>query len=291
MTLKSSHTILNYFNELLEFNKLSFLRDRAIEEISNQYSGFIDSVDLDKGIVKYNKVFYNPRTDDSIEGLVTYDFYKEHKLEILEKSKDVIKSLDQLIYLKSEQNEHFKSLLDNISKELFFLQLKTEKLYPNYPELSVALQAIETHLLTRYQIQPFALKKIDEKLSYFGFRDTLSRQVFQDIYELLDSLGYIEFDVVDEKTFLEVFLENPLDSASVIHFNCSNGIVITLLEKLRPFFTSLTPKTIEKSKRFLTKQGMVLSESNYNTSNKRLKEKSSQKIDKLNQELNAILKE
>ncbi|RXJ52624.1 DUF6617 family protein [Gelidibacter gilvus] len=287
MTKISPHTILDYFKELLKFNKLPFLKDTAIEEIKIKYSEYVDSVDKEKGIIKYFKLFYNQSTNDSIEGLVTYDFYKEHKLELLEKIKDAISSIDELIYQKSEREESYNALLKNISKELHYLFIKADKVYPTYPELKRAIKSIESHLLLRYQIQPFSKVVINEKQSYFGVKDAVSEKLFQDLYDLSDRLELIEYDVVDERTFLDVFLRNPSDKSVVIQFSCNNGLAITFLESLRPFFTSLNPKTIEKSQRFLTKQGLVLTESNYNTSKKRLKD--SEKLKSLKLELQQIL--
>ncbi len=288
MTKRAPHKIFKYFSDLLEFNKLTFLRDRAIEEMVAQFSGIIESVDKDKGIVRYWKPFYDEISDNYIEGLEIYDFYKDHKTELFKNSESLIENIDESIYLNAD-NDSNKSLLQKFSKELFYLLSKAEKIYPNYQELNQALKSIENHLLLRYQIQPYALKITNEKLSYFGFKDTLSRSVFQELYDLADRLELIEYDVVEEQIFLEVFLENPSNPHSVIRFNCENGLIITLLERLRPYFTSLNPKTIEKSKRFITKQGLVLSESNYNTSHKRLKEKPTQKTNILNQQLDEVL--
>ena len=266
MTKISPHNVLDYFKELLKFNKLPFLKDNAIEEVKLKYSDYVDSVDKENGIIKYFKLFYNQSTDDSIEGLVTYDFYKAHKMELLEKSKDAISSIDELIYLKSEKSEAYNSLLKNISKELHYLLLKAEKLYPTYPELERAIKSIESHLLLRYQIQPYSKVVINEKQSYFGVKDAVSEKLFKDLYDLADSHELIEYDVVDERTFLDVFLRNPSDKNTIIRFNCYNGLAITFLESLKPLFTSLTPKSIEKSRRFLTKNGNVLTENNYNRS-------------------------
>ncbi len=288
MSQQTSHNILSYFQKLLESNKLNFLRDKAINNIAERYGSLVESQDCEKGIIAYWGVFSDQHnTIEPVEALVTYDFYKEHKKELSIEANNVTKAIDELVYQKAEVDESSKGLLENINKELHYLSLRADKLYPDYTELREALKHIENHLLIRYQVKPFAKKRADEKFSYFGFKDIITRSKFRELYDIADKFEIIEYDVVDENTFLEVFLENPSSPDSVIKFNCQNSIAKLFIENIRHLFTSLNPKSIEKSGRFLTKGNTVLSETNYN----RTKIKPSIENDKLIQEIDTILKE
>ncbi len=288
MNQQTSHNILSYFQKLLESNKLNFLRDIAINNIAERYGSLVESQDYEKGIIVYWGLFSDQHnTIEPVEALVTYNFYKEHKKELSKNANNVTKAIDKLVYDKSEASKPYKPLLQNINQEIHYLQLRADKLYPDYIELSKALKFIENHLLTRYQIKPIAIKRADEKLSYFGFKDTITRSRFRELYDVADKFEIIEFDVVDENTFLEVFLENPSSPDRIIKFNCQNSVAKVFIEKIRPLFTSLTPKAIEKSGRFLTKRNTVLTETNYN----RTEIKPTTKIDKIIQEMNTILRE
>jgi|GEM_PF-4729315 len=285
MSSKSTHTILHYFQDLLEFEKLTFLRDVALEGIKENQGPFIQFEDTQNGILKYTKIFYDQKTDGPIEGLVTYNFFAEHRREVLENGKLVINTIDELVYDMLEVGKPYHPLLKNINQELHFLILKTYQLYPNYLELFETLKTIENHLLERYQIVPFAKKIEDDKLSYFGFKNTISKNQFIELYDLADRLEVIEYDIVDQNTFLEVFLENPTDPNKVIQFHCKNAVAKVFLERLRPYFTTLNPKSIEKSGRFLTKGNVPFKESNYN----RTQITSTDLIDRLIQEMDTIL--
>jgi hypothetical protein len=277
---------------LLESNKLDFLRDTALNDLAERYGTLVESRDVEKGIIKYWGVFSDQHNNsEPVEALVTYDFYKKHKEELFKNAESVTKAIDKLVYQKAEVEESSKGLLENINKELHYLFLRIDKLYPDYPELTKSLKYIENHLLIRYQVKPFAKKRADEKFSYFGFKDTISRGKFVELYEFLEERNILEYDVVSEEDFLEVLLQNPSNSEIAIKFNCSNDLMVTFLERIRPYFSSLSPKSIEISKRLYTKQGKIISESNYNKNTSLLKKKPSEKANRLLQDLNAILKD
>ena len=132
MSSDSTHIILQYFQNLLEFKKLAFLRDVALEGIKETHGPFIKFEDIPNGILKYTKIFYDQKTDGPIEGLVTYSFYFEHKKEVVENGKLVIKTIDEFVYRKVEEGKPYKPLLKNLIHELHFLILKAYQLYPNY---------------------------------------------------------------------------------------------------------------------------------------------------------------
>lgn len=286
MNLESAYHLLSYFQDFLETNKLEHLKYVALEELKERCGSLIDFVDDEAGIIKYWGVFSDQHSNgEPIEALVVYDFYKtQNKLLFLEAQKVTV-GIDKLVYTKTGADEFYKPLLKNISQELYYLRLKANKFYPTYDELNNALKLIENYLLNRYGIKPFAQKKVDDKLSYFGFKNTVSRDIFRDLYDLADRLEIIDYDEVEEQTFLEVFLENPSESNKVIKFNCKNDLMKQFIENIRPLFTSLNPKSIEKSGKFLTKRNIIITESNYN----RTKLKSSDKLDRLISEMDTIL--
>src|SRR5690554_2970990 len=245
MTKLTPYIILNYFHELLEFNKLTFLKNTAIEEIKVNHAGFIDSFDVENGIIRYWKVFSDQHSQgEPTEGLATYNFYKEHKKELLSQGVKAINAINKLVYSRTEANQPYKAILQNISQEIHYLNLRADKLYPHYKEISNVLESIGNHLFVRYEIIPYSKKKAGDKMSYFGFKDTIPRRTIEELYDLADRLELIEYDVVDEATFMSVLLENPSNPETTIKFNCSNDLVITLLDRLKPYFTSLTPKSI-----------------------------------------------
>lgn len=291
MSNTTSHSILSYFQNLLEYNKLVILKDDAINDMLGKYGSLVNSYNYEKGTVTYWSIFSDQYNQEQpVEALVTYDFYSKFKEELFKNAKNSIRAIDKLVYEKAEVEESSNSLLGNLSKELHYLFLRADKLYSGYPEITKALKFIENHLLIRYEIKPYSKKKTDEKLSYFGFNGTLTKDVFIELYELLDKREIIDYDVVSEKDFLDVLLSNPKNPEIVIKFNCANYFAVTFLDKIRPYFTSLKPETIESSKCFYTKQGKLFTENIYNSTNSRLRKNPSDKTEKLALEIDSILK-
>ncbi len=291
MTQQHSYTLLNYFQELLQVNKLDTLKQEILVGKQEMLGNLVISVDLESGLLVYKDfVLANQEDIEPTEVIRTFDFYKEYNIELFNNAEEATKAIDRLIYQKAEAEESSKELLQNLSKELHYLSLKADMLYPNHHVLAKALKYIENHLLVRYQIKPYAKKRTDEKLSYFGYKGILTENVFIELYELLDKREIIDYDVVSERDFLDVLLGNPSHPEIVIKFNCVNYLAVTFLDKIKPYFTSLKPKTIEASKRFYSKQGTILTEKNYNTTNSRLRKNQSYKAEKLALEIDYILK-
>jgi len=290
MTLNPTHKLLFYFQDFLESNKLEFLKDIALEEIRERCRGFIEFEDSKNGIIKYWKTFLKQHSNEEIEGLVTFDFYKEHKIELLSNAKSVIKDIDRLVYSKTEANETYTSSLKNINLELYYLSQKADKLYPSYSELLRALKLIENHLLIKYNIKPFAKKIADEKFSYFGIKEGVKPSLIEKLFWIAEKYQLIDIDVTDKDTFLKVLTANPADPNCVIHFKCFSYLAFIFLDEISPLFGSLNSTHIGDSNRFYTKKLKVLNSVNYDTLQTRANQKSTPKIESLKNEIRAIVK-
>jgi len=86
MDQQTSYNLLSYFQNLLESNKLDFLRDTALNDIAERYGTLVESRDVEKGIIKYWGVFSDQHSNgEPVEAIVTYDFYKELIEEVVQR--------------------------------------------------------------------------------------------------------------------------------------------------------------------------------------------------------------
>lgn len=291
MKKQSSYNLLSFFQNLLEFNKLNLLKDTAINDMLDKYGSLIDSYNYEKGTVTYWGVFSDQHNkEEPTEALFTFDFYSKHKEELIRNAHDTIKAIDRLVYLKAEIDESPKSLLQNINIELHNLSLRADKLYPNHHELAKALKFIENHLLIRYQVRPFAKRRVDEKISYFGVKENVSTNLIKELFWIAEKHNVIDIEITDLNTFIEVLTGNPSNPQSVIHFKSFSYLGYTFLESIKPLFNSLSSKSIGNSKRFYTNRDEVLNSKNYDTLHSRYKDTTSLPIISLKKDIEQAMK-
>src|SRR5690554_5282184 len=130
MTSQSQKNILFYFQELLESNKLTYLKSTALDKIKNQYGSLVESMDLEKGIIKYEKVFYDQATDGPVEVIVTYSFDKEFPLEVKIEAQIAKGKIDATVVEINKAGNNANEFLMSQLRHLSSLVEKSKVIYP-----------------------------------------------------------------------------------------------------------------------------------------------------------------
>ena len=91
--------------------------------------------------------------------------------------------------------------------------------------------------------------------------------------------------ILDKLDFIEVMASKDLSSTKKqIHIDCETTQFRYIVDKLRPYFRSLTLTNIEKSKLFYSKNGVLITASNLSR-NKHHNPKEKETIDSIFKEL------
>jgi len=285
---KNNHP-LSYFKSILEEHSLESLKNKTIQDFELSRGSDIKTVDLEKGIVKYIAVFYDPIKDDRVEALATYNFYNEFGLILKTKEKEAILNLDGIVNEFTKEGHSPIGYLNNINQELLFLMKKAEKKFSAYPKTLESLEKISSYLSERYGIKVLPRDKKESNVnSFFGIKPEIKLSLIEQLYNIAEELQIINYEVVELNTFIEVLTENPKDDSS-IRFNCNNQLAVHFIKCIQPLFFNFNFSQIDKSKRFYSKQGTLLKQTNLDVADSQLKKKPSEKIQQISLAINSLL--
>lgn len=140
---------LEYFQNLLEKDKYDELKNKGISEIIENF-GDIEDVDSENGIVTYWNSFYDQRTDDHVEGLVTYDFDKSFNRKINSEFIDAKKLIDSVVLDITYKGINPIEFIDIQILLLKDLIIKTDSIYLERPIVKNAIVALIRYVNDKY---------------------------------------------------------------------------------------------------------------------------------------------
>lgn len=292
MTSNSQKDILFYFQELLESNKLTYLKNTALDKIKEQYGSLVESMDLEKGIIKYEKVFYDQATDGPVEGIVTYSFAKEFPIEVKNQAQIAKNKIDATIYEINKAGNNANEFLVSQAKQLSSLIEKSKVIYPKLKFIEATLLEFLTYLVDKYSLKDSFKKQTQIKTdqsSFFNIKP-IKRKLLVQIYDAAIDLQIFDDEIVSEETFINVLSGNPTQTDEVLVFKCNNYLAMHFIHSIQPLFNELTQAQIGRSKSFVSKGGSIFNEENLNTTNSRLKKYTSPKLDSITATLSKIIK-
>ncbi|MCB0745873.1 MAG: hypothetical protein KDC90_00285 [Ignavibacteriae bacterium] len=165
---KPSQQPLNFFEEFLQSNKISLLKERMINDFidSGRYMG-IESIDRVKGIVRFNDVYYDEQSDGPIEGITILSF-ENHLSHLLKTEFEIAKKyLDNTIADITKQgsnpSEYIWLQLNLLSK----LELKAQTVYEDTPNVKDVITRLSKHIGEKYLYENHnsALKTVNSQTS------------------------------------------------------------------------------------------------------------------------------
>ncbi len=251
-----SLNILFDLQNILTFKNINFLKENFIAK-HYDIEDSSQKVDYEKGIIEYY---------DSVKGeVVTLDFNDELNKLLWNETKRIKSKLD-IFYIQSDYKNE-KQFLDYIKKTFKYIDENIKQLVDIHPVCFYPKNEIYKYLYNKYNIE-IEHKSISNKNSLFKFKSDYSINILKKLYIATIENDIIYSDSITEKMFIEIFTENETDLK--LTFNCSTPLLVNYLEKISVLFNNFNGKSIEVSKRFITKNGKFLTQSNFNKSKKSL---------------------
>jgi hypothetical protein len=292
MTPNPQAEILSYFQNLLESNKLKFLKNKALNKIQEQYGSLVKSLDVEKGIIKYEKVFYDQATDGPVEAIVTYSFAQEFPKEVFKEAQIVKEKIDAIVFDINKAGNSAKEFLNTQAKLISNLIEKSKMVYPKLKFIETYLLEILTYLVDKYSLSDSFKKQAQINISqssFFGIKRVKMALLIQ-LYDAALDLEVFDDEVVSQENFINVLTGNPKNTKEVLNFKCNNYLALHFINCIQPLFNELTQSKIAKSESFFNKGRKVFTEKNLNTTNSRLKNYISPEKDRITNHIAKILK-
>lgn len=291
MTSQSQKNILFYFQELLESNKLTYLKSTALDKIKNQYGSLVESMDLEKGIIKYEKVFYDQATDGPVEVIVTYSFAKEFPLEVKIEAQIAKGKIDATVVEINKAGNNANEFLMSQLRHLSSLVEKSKVIYPKLKFIEANLLEILTYLVDKYSLKDFYKKQTQitfNKNSFFEVNTKSS--ILIKVYDIAIDLEIFDDENTSQETFMNVLGGNPSKTKEILIFTCNNELTAHFINSISPLFNNLSTAQIDKSKSFVNKNGKVLNQADLDNANNRLRKKSSPQIERISNALSKVIR-
>lgn len=257
-----------------------------------------------ESIIYCNKIFQLVNEDDNIK-LLKYWRNDTLNLKIPSKLKDLGKLLKERQYslhyidpkkmsFDVDADHKTETFIMQLLKVAFIrIYLEIQNLFPFIPKENLL---IEEDLYTRFLFEPvpevsfikkvplpikITTQSIKTKKLNFEYKEKTSDRL-KDICRLLNlKIDFLNDDLTSEDQFVEVMTSKDLNKISTqIHIGCETTQFRYVVDKLKPYFNSLTLSNIEKSKLFYSKNGVLITATNLSR-NKHQDPKEKTTIDKI----------
>lgn len=158
-------------------------------------------------------------------------------------------------------------LLKYIETTLKYLISNYAYFLKNHPKIKSSLEVnFKKYFLSKYNLQLYLKKEKFVSNSIFNYK--YSESVLKKLYQIsiTDSLIF-DIENVDEDMFIKVFSNK--DTNLNLKFNCSSTLMVGYLDAISVLFKNLNETSIDKSRKFYTKSGSLLTYNNYQTNRNR----------------------
>lgn len=251
-------------------NFLDFEVDKKLSSFYNSFnneyfSHKVKSIDTEKQEVKFYKDFYT-ENEDEYSVFTFKDDIKYHFKSLIIKSLKIVADGINICFISKQSTYNY---LDKLERQ--YKTLLNNKTLINYPFLKLYLEDIDKEIKYYRGIDNVEEDNEIFKNSPFKPKTDYRRPFFYELYNISQSKELIGLDYSKED-FIEVFTD--VSTNKHITFTCNNSLIITFFESIKTCFDNLNQKSIGRYKRFKTKQGNILTETNYSSTKKRLKDNS-----------------
>ena len=174
--MEINKTPLRYFEDLLEYNKVNELKDNFIEKAKEKFEGYIETIDLDKGLITYLNSYYEDGAKGtsitSFESTLTNVLRVEFKRTKLLIDDYVLNNSDKYLPFLYHQQKTLQYLINRGKSEIMVL-----------PVLLNPILGVQRYINEKYLYNQE--KKISVDLSNLHI-DQLSEYIDFNILEVID---------------------------------------------------------------------------------------------------------
>ncbi|KJD33993.1 hypothetical protein PK35_04455 [Tamlana nanhaiensis] len=283
---------LYYFIKLIESDTLKTQRDKALNDFKDYVGGYFKSIDYDKGIIEYWQFDNFNSIDDKKMDLGTYSFKESFPKIIDKESKLAKKKIDDIVLEINKNGNNANQFLITQLKHLNILAEKSKFVYPKLKFIESALESIISYLVDRYSLRESYKKRSSDfptKFSFFDIKPSIKSVLVESLYDSSVDLEIIDDEIVSEETFINVLTGNPTASDEAIIFKCNNELAAHFINCIQPLFNNLSVAQIDKSKSFINKNMKVLNQADLDNANKRLRKKTSPKLERITYHITRML--
>ncbi len=275
--------IFSIFNNIQNFFTIKNIDGLKRKFIKSKYNKEDPPFDINHelGILK----IYNSHTDEV--DIISFDDSLRNDLSIW--TNEIKLGLDVALV-----NSEAKRKISNYANTTFKYILSGQKeLFEKHPICKDALSEIKRYLTDKHALNLLETNQSDIIIndysnSIFKVKYAYSKRLFfVELYDLVSTLELIDDEEIYQENFINAFTLN--NTSDFIKFNTETGFMAYFLKLISPIFNNFNGKIIEQSERFLTKQNKVLSQSNYNTSLKRIKDKDNEFLLKIDNSVKDLI--
>lgn len=255
-----SNNPISFFENLILENRFSYHKENFFREaIDELYNPLLD---------KENDLIYYYDINSLGETVKLSFSFQNYLRRLLRKEfKSTIELIDEI--RSKNDDDVFTKILNSLVGKIDYINKEGSNL--KYFEIAFKpLAEIRNRIEKGYfgsNTEIAALEKPKESLKV---KADYSNFFFYDLYNILIENYIIDEFQVNEEDFFEI-LTIP-NCNKQLKFLVENQIVVTFFEAIKPIFIDFNAKLLENTKRFITKRGSLITQSNYNR-NKELSSK------------------
>ncbi|WP_417363317.1 hypothetical protein [Galbibacter sp.] len=150
--MKQEQEPLSFFEELLQYNKLSFLKDEFINRFVDNDGMDIESIDAKTGIIKYVSAFSNPPSIEPVYAITSISFQKEFHKEINTEFLKAKKAIDDFATHITQQGNNPLEYITLQHNYIITLKEKAISVYPEAPIVKSALTSLLQYIEEKYNL-------------------------------------------------------------------------------------------------------------------------------------------
>ena len=271
-----SNNPISFFENLILENRFSYHKENFFREaIDELYNPLLD---------KENDLIYYYDINSLGETVKLSFSFQNYLRRLLRKEfKSTIELIDEI--RSKNDDDVFTKILNSLVGKIDYINKEGSNL--KYFEIAFKpLAEIRNRIEKGYfgsNTEIAALEKPKESLKV---KADYSNFFFYDLYNILIENYIIDEFQVNEEDFFEI-LTIP-NCNKQLKFLVENQIVVTFFEAIKPIFIDFNAKLLENTKRFITKRGSLITQSNYNR-NKELSSKNKLLVNELTNRINELI--
>lgn len=271
-----SNNPISFFENLILENRFSYHKENFFREaIDELYNPLLD---------KENDLIYYYDINSLGETVKLSFSFQNYLRRLLRKEfKSTIELIDE-IQSKNEEDV-FKKLLNSLVGKIDYISKEGSNL--KYFEIAFKpLAEIRNRIEKGYFGSNTEISAIEKPKEPLKVKADYSNFFFYDLYNILIESYIIDEFQVSEEDFFEI-LTIP-NCNKQLKFLVENQIVVTFFEALKPIFIDFDAKLLENTKRFVTKKGSLITQTNYNR-NKNVSSKNESKVFNLKNKIHELI--
>ena len=162
---------------------------------------------------------------------------------------------------------HIKSIIEFLNKEYKF-EIKIDELFDSIPISENLENTVDSDLISKnVEVKTKKNRNLINSLKLRNNRNG-HRNPFHPLYEFFTKEGVIHSEDIPKNSFIDILCGKKTEENVFIKFQVNNSLAIGILEALKPLYKEYDAGIVERYAKFKTKQGNLITQSNYNRTRK-----------------------